>query len=291
MNVFQDVLVLSEYVLLTKFWNELERVPGIVENIAQQTKRPIRWLLIDDGSTDGSGDLFFELVKKEGIHPLISKLHPKTKGNLDTLGRAYTFAFKEHREYLSKLNPSYLGLMDVDTRFPSNYFEHMTAVMDSDKKLGCINGQIKGEYGPTNWPRGSGKVTRWTVVESFDKFWDLDADSFLNIKATRLGLKLKVLDDMSIEASASQIMSKKGRFRLGRVNFYERKHPLLVLQTAFFYLIRGLHGTDYLRGYFQELLKGTWICNDRDIRYFYSLEYRIRSKILRVFGIGRQRWS
>lgn len=281
---------MSEYVLLTKFWNELERIPGVVENIAQQTKQPIRWLLIDDGSTDGSGDLFFELVKKEGIHPLISKLPPKTKGNLDTLGLAYSFAFNEHRENLSELKPGYLGLMDVDTRFPPNYFEHMTYVMDSDEQLGCINAQIKGEHGQTDWPRGSGKVTRWSVIESFDEFWDLDADSFLNIKATRIGLKLKVLEELSIEASASQVMSKKGRFRLGRVNYYEQKHPLLVLQTALVRLIRGRHGTDYLRGYFQEFFRGTWICSDRDIRYYYSLEYRIRSKILRVFGIGRHRW-
>ncbi|MFW9807823.1 MAG: glycosyltransferase [Candidatus Thorarchaeota archaeon] len=281
---------MSEYVLLTKFWNELERIPGIVENIAQQTKQPIRWLLIDDGSTDGGGDLFIELLKKEGIRALISKLPQKTKGNLDTLGRAYSFAFKEHREELSKLNPGYLGLIDIDTRVPSNYFEHMTNVMDSDKSLGCINAQIKGERGPTDWPRGSGKVTRWTVVESFDEFWDLDADSFLNVKATRMGLRLKVFDDLFLEAAPSQVMSKKGLFRLGRVNYYEQKHPLLVFQTAFFRLIQRRHGTEYLRGYFQEFLRGTWICSDRDIRYYYSLEYRIRSKMQRVLGIGRHRW-
>ncbi len=131
--------------------------------------------------------------------------------------------------------------MDVDTRFPPNYFEHMTNVMDSDEQLGCINAQIKGEYGRTDWPRSSGKVTRWSVIESFDEFWDLDADSFLNVKATRMGLKLKVLEDLSFEASASQVMSKKGRFRLGRVNYYEHKHPLLVLQTALVCLIRGRH--------------------------------------------------
>ena len=281
---------MSEYILLTKFWNEVDRIPGIVENVAQQTKQPLRWLLIDDGSTDSSGDLFFELAKKVGINPLISKLPEKTKGNLDTLGRAYSFAFKEHKDELSKLKPGYLGLMDVDTRFPSNYFEHMTTVMDSDKKLGCTNAQIKGERGGSNWPRGSGKVTRWIVIESFDEFWDLDADSFLNIKATRMGLKLRVLDDLSIEAEASQIMSRKGQFRLGRVNYYEQKHPLLVLQTALIRLKNRRFGTDYLRGYMQEFSKGTWICSDMDIRYFYSLEYRIRSKILRVLGIGRHRW-
>ena len=96
---------MSEYVLLTKFWNEYERIPELVKNVAQQTKHPIRWLLIDDGSTDGGGDLFVELVKAEGIHPLISRLPPKIKGNLDTLGRAYSHAFNEYRGVLSELNP------------------------------------------------------------------------------------------------------------------------------------------------------------------------------------------
>ncbi|MFX0107834.1 MAG: glycosyltransferase [Candidatus Hodarchaeota archaeon] len=281
---------MSEYLLLTKFWNEREKIPDLVKSVAQQTKKPSLWLLIDDGSTDGSGEMFERLAAEAGIATLISHMPPKMKGNLDRLGYAYNNAFTEFRDILDRMSPSYLALADVDTRFPKDYFEHMTAIMDADRRLGCINGQIGNETKRMDWPRGSGKITRWSVVQSISKFWDIDADSFLNIKALRQGFILRVIPNIKVYADPSAVFTAKGRFRFGRVSYYERKHPLLVIQMALSLVARRQFGTDYLRGYFQEWSRGKWKCSDMDVRYYYSLEYRVRSWIMRLFHIGRHVW-
>jgi len=280
---------LGEYVLLTKFWNERNRIPSFINHVKRQTRLPLVWLLIDDGSTDGSGDLFAEMCENRGIPALVTRMPRKKRGNLDALGRAYTRAFKEHREELESFGPKYLGLLDVDTRLPYDYYERIMMLLDTHPEIGCAAGTIVGEPSRPHWPRGSGKVVRWEILRSIDEFWDIDADSFLNIKALRMGYRLTVDRSIKIRSAPSAIRTRKGLFRLGRVNYYERRHPLLVLHSAIMLHVRGSHGTDYLRGYFQEWAKNTWECKDMDVRYFYSLEYLIRD-FLRRRGFSRHRW-
>ncbi|MHA1246293.1 MAG: glycosyltransferase family A protein [Candidatus Thorarchaeota archaeon] len=280
---------MGEYVLLTKFWNERERIPAAVRRIAQQTKKPVVWLLIDDGSTDGGGQLFRHLAEGFGIQSLLIQLPPKKVGNLDTLGRAYTYAFRKCRGSLDKLRPDYLALLDVDTRLPRNYYERIIALLDSNPALGVAAGTIEGEKSPPTWPRGSGKVVRWKVVKSIDKYWDIDADSLYNIKALRLGYQLMVDYSLKISASPSAVFTKQGRFRFGRLSYYIGKNPLLVLQMALALQLKKDYGAEYLRGYVQEWSRGTWRCSDSDVRYFYSLEYRIREKLRRA-GLGNHSW-
>lgn len=47
---------MSEYFLVTKFYNEQQLLPRIASNVAQQTLRPSTFIFIDDGSIDGSSD-------------------------------------------------------------------------------------------------------------------------------------------------------------------------------------------------------------------------------------------
>jgi hypothetical protein len=241
--------------------------------------------------TDGGAQLFISLAEKHGLQIVATKMPPKSRGNLDTLGHAYNLAFNEHKEYLSSLNPDYLAMVDVDTKLPADYFHFIMNLMDRDKLLGCVAAHIKGERTRSNWPRGSGKVVRWDIVQKIGEFWDLDADTFFNIKALRHGYGLMVVDEVVTEAEESHLLTRKGRFRFGRLNYYERKNPLLVLQMALVLARKRQWASDYLRGYFQEWSKGTWKCKDSDVRYFYSLEYRIREKLVRTLGIGQHNWK
>lgn len=281
---------MSDYILLTKFWNERERIPSVVETVSMQTKKPIIWLLIDDGSTDGSGNIFKDLVDSIGIKPLLYSMPAKEKGNLDMVGHAYTRAIQRHKAEMAKEDPDYLAMLDVDSRLETDYFSRILNIMDSNGKLGCAAGQILGEESKSNSPRGSGKVIRWVIVKSIDRFWDLDADTFFNIKALKMGYSLKVVKDARIRAEPSAAFSKKGVYRLGRVGYYKGKHPLLMFQKTLTLLAKRYYSTEYLRGYFHEWLRGTWHCEDSDVRYYYSLEYRLWSKLRHIFGIGSHNW-
>ncbi len=69
---------LRSYVLVSACRNEAEYIEGLIDCIAAQTLRPLRWVIVDDGSTDGMSaranvrghDLpFLELARMPGGRP------------------------------------------------------------------------------------------------------------------------------------------------------------------------------------------------------------------------------
>ncbi|MGY5879565.1 MAG: glycosyltransferase family A protein [Candidatus Thorarchaeota archaeon] len=270
---------MSGYVLATKFFNEREQLPTFIANIAVQTKRPLNIIFIDDGSNDDSA----KVVEKEASNYELSyklvSMPKKAKGNLDTLGRAWTVAQPTIKEQLSDV--PYFATADVDTRFPPNYFEYMVNFLDDHPKIGVVAGQIADAPRRT-FPMFTGKVVRSDVISYINKYWDISIDSFLNIKALNLGYKVSILDNMLVESPISHMQSKKGRFRAGRLAYYGGTDPLYAIVKAISH-----SDTEFLRGYWFEFFKGTWRCDDEDIREYYRKEFtrkaiRILKKITRL---------
>lgn len=263
------------YVLLTKFWNEADRLESLVDVIAAQTHHPVAWLLIDDGSTDNSGDLFHKSALAHEIPAMLYSMPKKIQGNLDTIGKAYTAALNHYRTHLDNLSPRYLMMVDVDTRLPPNYAKQMCEIMERNPDVGCMSGQIRGDKKRTKRPMGSGIIIRWPIVQSIDKFWDVDADSFFSIRALNMGYRLMIRNDVLVEAEPSHLWSHKGRFRYGRLMYYVGKGLPMIIYEALRFLIAGDYATAFLRGYWQEWSRGSWRCDIEEVR-----EYNSTKKIL-----------
>jgi len=45
------------YVLITAARNEAAMIKATIESVVAQTVRPVRWVIVDDGSTDGTSDI------------------------------------------------------------------------------------------------------------------------------------------------------------------------------------------------------------------------------------------
>ena len=263
-------ILLSDYVLATKFYNERERIPTLVENISQQVQPPKAILFVDDGSTDGSGEIAKEAATQHGFVHRIVSMPQKAKGNLDTLGRAWNKAQPALLDLLQ--NTDYLALTDVDTEFPVDYFGKMTTYLKANPNVGVVAGQVKGES-KRSFPMFTGKVVRSDVIQSIDKYWDISIDSFVNVKALKLGYKLVILEDMLVSSPPSHLLTEKGKFRLGRLAFYSGVDVIYVL-------VKGIvrHDANYLRGYWSEWSRGAWRCQDKDILEYY--ESQLKRKLM-----------
>ena len=276
----------STYLLITNLWNEQDSVPNLFRNIENQSCLPKLWIWINDGSTDNSSSVIRQEAANSPIPIHIFELPRKVKGNLDTIGLAYNTVLPQIQELT---NVDYVSIADVDTAFPLDYFERVSEFMDNHPSVGACAGQNKGETKRMN-PMGGGKFIRWSIIERIDQFWELAPDSFLNIMALRRGYSLRTLDDLEVTGGVTTINTKSGRYRYGRRSFYSRLHILLVLRLGFLMMLRSMDGTEFLRGYFHEWSKGTWTCENKVIRYFYSLEYRVRDWFKKHFDIGRHNW-
>lgn len=260
------------YVLLTKFWNEKHKIRNVVNTIVRQELRPVVWLLLDDGSTDGSLKRFKRLCTESHIPTLSVQMPQKTKGNIDALGRVYQLAFDTWKEYIRQTYaPHYFAMLDVDSQLPADYFQSLVQVLDQYPLVGAIAGQVKDENRQSS-PQGSGKMVRWSVIESFDKIWDLDADSFLNIKANALGYWCVIVNNLHVYAEPSLFYSAKGAFRFGRRMFYVRRpFPIMFLVLLRGILRRKMIFLNQFRGWSLEAARNNWRCNDTDVLEFYGI--------------------
>ena len=50
-------LTVPSYVLITPARNEEAFIGDTIRSVAAQTRRPLRWIIVSDGSTDGTDDI------------------------------------------------------------------------------------------------------------------------------------------------------------------------------------------------------------------------------------------
>jgi hypothetical protein len=207
----------------------------------------------------------------------------KTHGNLDTIGKSWNTA---HDFIRNHLKADYLSVVDVDTSLPPNYYQYITQYMNAHPQVGVSSGLIRGQENKNLVvPMGLGKVVRWEILHSFSRYWDLAPDSFLNIKAVALGYDLRILP-IFLNSAPMTIFSRKGRFRYGRRQYYVRKHPLMVLFESIRLQLTDGQGSEILRGYWVEWSRGSWKCQDTDIRFYYSL----KRALCGVIGLKSSGW-
>jgi glycosyltransferase involved in cell wall biosynthesis len=248
----------------------------------QQTMKPTLWLLIDDGSTDGSTECFRRELENGSIPFTIQRMPRKRKPNANRKGVAF-----QRSDILNEQKPEpdeydYLVKVDADTRLPPYFVEFCSWVLDRFPSIGVLAGCLCGEVGGTT-TMGTGKFVRWAIVrQTSGKFWDLDPDSLWNIKSARLGYRNVIIQDLKIEVTrATQVSGQRGSYNYGRRMYYVGRNPVLVINHAISTLGSKASTLEFVRGYLHELSRGLWKTDDRDVKYYYGL---IR-EILRQLGM------
>ena len=56
--------MLPKYVVITPVRNEGERIQATIDSVTSQTLTPHRWVIVDDGSTDRTGELIEAAAKR-----------------------------------------------------------------------------------------------------------------------------------------------------------------------------------------------------------------------------------
>jgi biofilm PGA synthesis N-glycosyltransferase PgaC len=263
----------AEYVHVTNVWNGREYIEPAFRRLARQTKLPRVWLWIDDGSVDGTSE---EILRVAKMYPQfevwLEKMPPKHKGNLNTIGRAYTAIMPRVIDKLDSLGIKYFTIQDVDTEPCPNYFARVIYLMDKDPTIGACSGTAIGEEAATEagMPMGGLKVVRWNIVREIRKYWDLSPDTFLNIQALKQGYRLKIWKIPVMQDKPSFGSTEKGMFYQGQLNYFIGRPFLGVLLRAMRRVILRRYGTAMLSGYLFERARGIWRCDDPDVTSFYG---------------------
>lgn len=124
----QDI---PRYVLITPARNEAAYIDLTLKSVVAQTLRPAKWVIVNDGSVDGTG----QIVSKYAVaNPWIEQIHMPPRSERSFAGKAH--AISVGRERLAGLQYDVIGNLDADVSFDPDYFEFLMQKFAENPKLG-----------------------------------------------------------------------------------------------------------------------------------------------------------
>lgn len=119
------------YVLITPARNEADLIGATLESVAAQTLPPTRWVIVSDGSTDGTDDI----VKKHAArHDWIKLLRMPERQDRQFAAKAHAF----NAGYAAARECDYdlIGNLDADITFEPDYFSFLIGKFQGNSRLG-----------------------------------------------------------------------------------------------------------------------------------------------------------
>ncbi len=119
------------FALITPARNEAAYIEGTIKSVVAQTVHPVRWVIVSDGSTDGTDDI---VRKYAADHPWIELLRRPERKERQFAAKAH--AFNAGYERLKGLDYDIVGNLDADITFEPDYFAYLMKQFSADPKLG-----------------------------------------------------------------------------------------------------------------------------------------------------------
>jgi len=122
---------LLTYVLVTPARNERDLIEGAIRSVIAQTHLPSRWVIVSDGSTDGTDEIVALFAKK---HTWIELL--RMPEHRDRSFAAKAVCFNAGYDHLKSTNFDLIGNLDADITFGRDYYEFLVGKFAEMPRLG-----------------------------------------------------------------------------------------------------------------------------------------------------------
>jgi glycosyltransferase involved in cell wall biosynthesis len=137
------------YVLVTPVRDEAATIRRTLDAVIRQTVPPREWVIVSDGSSDGTNEIVESVAKEHDWIRLLARP--------DRPGRSFAAVVHNTETGVSALrcrDYEYIGLLDADLDFQSDYFETLIGRLESNSNLGLAGGVVIDSGRPRNrFPR------------------------------------------------------------------------------------------------------------------------------------------
>lgn len=290
------------YVLATPARNEIAALPGLIATMEAQREKPLVWLIVDDGSDDGSR----EWLTRESLRLGWLSVVPAPEAADEYLGahiaRLKRFGLERAIAiaHARGQHPACAGILDADVELPENHYQTLMAAMAQSPRLGVASSMLWAREGErlfiepfqrADLPRGP---TQFFRLECLDAIGGLPPwpsfDSIANVKARALGYEARLLTDLAAihtRETASRHGHAEGYARKGVYAWFLGLHPLLVVARTLAYSARRPRraGYHFLKGYLMSALQRSTRCPDPVVRRHYGLP-RVLEVTKAAVGLG-----
>jgi poly-beta-1,6-N-acetyl-D-glucosamine synthase len=272
------------YLLISPCRDEAEYLRRTLDSVAGQSVQPAVWVVIDDGSTDGTSAILEEYARRL---PYLRVVRRTDRGRR-AVGPGVIEAFYDGLQTVLLEDFDYLCKLDMDLDLPARYFELLMERMEGNPRIGTTSGKpwfIHPQSG-TLVPEVCGDemsvgMTKFYRVACFKEIggfvrqvmWDgIDCH-----RARMLGWIAESVDHTPLRfvhlrpQGASQKGIWTGRLRKGFGQYFMGTSPLYYLAVVIFHLpaYPALIGSiAMLWGYCRSWLKGLPRYDDLEFRSF-----------------------
>lgn len=250
------------YVVITPARDEAAHIQRTVASMAAQTLLPAQWIVVDDGSTDGTSAL---LDACAADHPWMTVVHRGDRGHRAS-GGGVVDAFYAGYARLRDVDWAYLVKLDADLSFEPDYFERCLRFFELDPTLGVGGGTVcRIENGkvvidsagdPPFHVRGATKIYRRDCWEQIGPLARAPGwDTIDEVKANFHGWTSRTFDTPRViqhKPTGSADGPWRNAFKNGLANYMAGYHPLFMLAKCVRRSMRRpvlLESTALLAGY------------------------------------------
>lgn len=135
--VMEAELSRRSYVIITPAHNEEALIEKTIHSMMSQTVRPLKWVVVNDNSTDRTGEIVQRYAAENSFIQLIN-MRQTGERNFGNKVRAFNRGLNEVRN----IDYRFIGNIDADISLEENYFERLLHEFDSDPKLGIAGGMV-----------------------------------------------------------------------------------------------------------------------------------------------------
>jgi glycosyltransferase involved in cell wall biosynthesis len=193
----------DSYVVVTPVRDEEQYLPKTIECVVSQTVRPAEWILVDDGSTDRTGQIIDASARE---HTWIIPLHLQNRGFRQS-GGGVARAFSRGYDALRTKDWDFIVKLDGDLSFAPDYFERCFQHFHKSPRLGIaggtihhvIHGDLVVERTPRFHVRGATKVYRRACWDDIGGLIQAPGwDTVDEVKANMHGWETRSLADLEV---------------------------------------------------------------------------------------------
>ena len=226
-----------KYVIITPARNEATYIEKTIESVAKQTILPLKWVIVNDGSTDNTGSIVRRYLPQYPWMELVEFPVRKERNFA-----AKVFAVRAGQEKVKDLDSEVIANLDADTSFDPDHFQFLIDQFRKDPMLGVAGTIFKEDGGYSsekdsfegqNHVSGQCQVFRRTCFEEIGGYQPNEAggiDWMAVTTARMMGWKTRSFREKFFFHHRSLGTAERGRiassFSYGEKDYYLGGHPL-----------------------------------------------------------------
>jgi poly-beta-1,6-N-acetyl-D-glucosamine synthase len=130
---------LPTYALITPARNEAQFIELTIKSMVAQQARPVKWIIVSDGSTDGTDEI---VQKYAAVHPWIELVRMPERRERHFAAKVN--AFNAGYAKVKDLNYEIIGSLDADISFEDDFFSFLLQKLADDPGLGLVGAPFRG---------------------------------------------------------------------------------------------------------------------------------------------------